>query len=784
MAQKSLRHCFCLFLLVSLLCSLAAAQAGPPSTVVPQLVSYSGKLIDGEGKPIVGLEGVTFAIYKDQSDGSPLWMETQNVEADAKGNYTVQLGANSSQGIPLELFASGEARWLAVRVNNGGEQARMLLLSVPYALKAADAQTVGGLPASAFVLAVPGTNGASSSNGSSSAKSGSSPDVGGTGTQNYIPIWTDSVGDLGNSVLYQSGSGSTANVGFNTTTPATTLDVNGTGTVRGLLTLPASGTATATAGKNSQPERLTASAYNSGTRAAVNENFQWQAEPAGNNTTSPSGTFNLLFGSGTTTPAETGLHIASNGQITFAPGQTFPGTGGGSVTSVGLSAPSSDFTVSGSPVTSSGTLGLNWTVAPTNADTASAIVKRDVKGAFSAGEITATAADTNPAIAGTSTNVFGTGVFGSAPSGSSSPGTGVVGQGWIGVSGTGSNVGVSGTSTVSTGVTGNGPVTGVAGGGGNYGVTGTATGSGNIAVGVYGTSTTSTKSIGVYGSSNYTGTGVYGLIGSPSGLSGTPAGVWGDTLNGTGVYGSAATNSSGCFNPCGFGVIGRAGGPSELSGEAAAGVWGDATDATGVLATSSEADGLDAFSGSTEDFQAAISGQATNGASLLILLSPFTGGNCYIDPTANFFCSGSKSAVVPVSNNRQVALYAVEAPENWFEDFGSGQLVNGAGTVMLDPTFAETVNLKLDYHVFLTPRGDCKGLYVERTGPSSFEVRELSSGTSSVSFDYRIVAKRLGYESKRLVDMHEKLEKLRANPALHKLRVAKAPLADASSSRR
>ena len=32
----------------------------------------------------------------------------------------------------------------------------MLLLSVPYALKAADAQTLGGLPASAFVQAFPG----------------------------------------------------------------------------------------------------------------------------------------------------------------------------------------------------------------------------------------------------------------------------------------------------------------------------------------------------------------------------------------------------------------------------------------------------------------------------------------------------------------------------------------------------------------------------------------------------------------------------------------------------
>ena len=87
-------------------------------------------------------------------------METQNVMADAKGNYTVQLGATKPDGLPLDLFTSGEARWLGVRVNGGEEQPRVLLLSVPYALKAADAETVGGLPASAFILAAPPGGGA------------------------------------------------------------------------------------------------------------------------------------------------------------------------------------------------------------------------------------------------------------------------------------------------------------------------------------------------------------------------------------------------------------------------------------------------------------------------------------------------------------------------------------------------------------------------------------------------------------------------------------------------
>ena len=78
-----------------LLCCAADAQqaASAPSSVVPQLVNYSGKAVDGNGNVISGIAGITFAIYKDQYGGAPLWMEMQNVTADENGNYAVQLGA-------------------------------------------------------------------------------------------------------------------------------------------------------------------------------------------------------------------------------------------------------------------------------------------------------------------------------------------------------------------------------------------------------------------------------------------------------------------------------------------------------------------------------------------------------------------------------------------------------------------------------------------------------------------------------------------------------------------
>jgi trimeric autotransporter adhesin len=196
----------------------------PSAAVVPQLVNFSGKAIDPKGNVVSGITGITFSIYKDQYEGAPLWMETQNVTADAKGNYTVQLGV-TSDGLPLELFSTGEARWLGVQINGGEEQPRVLLLSVPYALKAADAQTLGGLPASAFALALQPNNGSSSSAAHTSAnvKSAVTSSVSGTGKTDYIPLWTNSTGGLGDSVLYQSGT----KIGVNTTTPATALDVKG-----------------------------------------------------------------------------------------------------------------------------------------------------------------------------------------------------------------------------------------------------------------------------------------------------------------------------------------------------------------------------------------------------------------------------------------------------------------------------------------------------------------------------------------------------------------------------
>lgn len=119
---------------------------------VPRLVRFSGTLLDDSGKPRSGVAGITFLLYKDQEGGAPLWLETQNANLDTRGRYSVLLGAGKADGLPTELFASSEARWLAVKAEGQSEQPRVLLLSVPYALKAVDTETLGERPASDSVL--------------------------------------------------------------------------------------------------------------------------------------------------------------------------------------------------------------------------------------------------------------------------------------------------------------------------------------------------------------------------------------------------------------------------------------------------------------------------------------------------------------------------------------------------------------------------------------------------------------------------------------------------------
>ena len=146
-------------LTLATLCVLALPRPGFSQTssskeaTVPRLIRYAGVAHDLNNKALSGTVGITFSLYAEQTGGAALWMETQDVQADSSGHYSVLLGSTKPDGLPAELFASEQARWIGVQIDQQTEQPRALLVSAPYALKAGDAETLGGLPPSAFLRA-------------------------------------------------------------------------------------------------------------------------------------------------------------------------------------------------------------------------------------------------------------------------------------------------------------------------------------------------------------------------------------------------------------------------------------------------------------------------------------------------------------------------------------------------------------------------------------------------------------------------------------------------------
>src|SRR6516165_6486635 len=146
---------FVLLFAVFSFAEVSHAQQASTATV-PNLINYSGTLHLPSGlESPTHVVGVTFALYRQEDGGVALWLETQNVTLDSTSHYTVLLGSTRAEGIPADLFNTQEQRWLGVQMQGESEQPRVLLVSVPYAMKAADAETISGLPASAFVLATP-----------------------------------------------------------------------------------------------------------------------------------------------------------------------------------------------------------------------------------------------------------------------------------------------------------------------------------------------------------------------------------------------------------------------------------------------------------------------------------------------------------------------------------------------------------------------------------------------------------------------------------------------------
>ncbi len=319
------------------------------------------------------------------------------------------------------------------------------------------------------------------------------------------------------------------------------------------------------------------------------------------------------------------------------------------------------------------------------------------------------------------------GVYGYAP-GNPYPGFGTVTGGVFGSSDHGFGVrglsnswsGVYGESAASYGVSGWSQTTS-----GMYGQAGFNPGPVPTLVNVAGVVGSSDQQAGVIGTSQFVG--VYGYCGAPGPMMNAGNGVEGHSANGTGVVGVAG-----------------APGPVPTVVGNIAGVIGSSDQHTGIIGTAINGVGVVGYS----ETQIGVYGEtdATGGSSY----AGYFKGNLYV--TGQIF-AGIKDAIVPFPDGTHRVLHCMESPEHWFEDFGAGKLKRGRAVVKLDTEFAKVIK-RDDYKVFLTPEGDCRGLYVRKSA-ARFEVREFGGGTSSIAFSYRIVGRRRDIRGHRRFDKIE-----------------------------
>jgi hypothetical protein len=523
------------------LAQTAAPNASLVSTQVPRLIKFSGVAQDQTHKPVTGVVGVTFSLYKDQQGGSPLWVETQNVQADATGHYTAMLGSASADGVPLSLFSAAEAHWISTQISGQPEQPRVLLLSVPYALKAADAETLGGLPASAFMHANASTAPAGAGSKAGTAAAGTVPpaNVTGAGTKNFVPMWTGTT-TLGNSVIYETGG----NVGIGTKTPKAKVDVAGTGTLGIQATVP--GTAAAISG--------IATAVKGGATGVYGQT----SDPGGNAVfgldNATTGGIGVIGESNATSGTSYGVYAATASTSGVGVLGISSATSGSTAGVFGANASSSGSGVIGNATSKTGQVqGVGGFVVSTTTNSAGVVGFESAKTGQVYGVSGGTNSTTNFAagVSGfegaTSGQVFGvtggtnsTTNFAAGVSGNANATSGQV-YGVVGVS--------NSTTAGAAAVNGYEPATT----GAVYGVTGSTPSTGSGAAGVSGYEGATTGQVnGVVGTSASTsGTGVSG---NASAATGSTNGVYGQSASttGNGVVGNAIATSGTTFGVQGF----------------------------------------------------------------------------------------------------------------------------------------------------------------------------------------------------------------------------------------
>jgi hypothetical protein len=190
-----------LFLLLITVCFTSVSAFGQ---AIPKQIDYQGVLKTSGGVIVQdGNYQLTFKIYNDPTGGSALWTEVQTVTV-TNGIFSAHLGSVT----PITTVPFNRIHFLGITVESDPELSpRTMLTPSPYSYMAMDVtdntvvKSLNSLKDNVNLVA--GSNIAITPSGNDitiSATGGGGGTIGGSGTTNYIPVFTNST-SIGNSLI-------------------------------------------------------------------------------------------------------------------------------------------------------------------------------------------------------------------------------------------------------------------------------------------------------------------------------------------------------------------------------------------------------------------------------------------------------------------------------------------------------------------------------------------------------------------------------------------------------
>ncbi len=111
---------------------------------VPQGLPHQGRLLTGNDQPVTGQVDMTFSLYHQATEGTPVWTEEKTVQVD-NGYYALILGDPSDQSVqPITDADLTGPTYLAITVDQNEMSPRLQLGTVPYAERADRANSIDG----------------------------------------------------------------------------------------------------------------------------------------------------------------------------------------------------------------------------------------------------------------------------------------------------------------------------------------------------------------------------------------------------------------------------------------------------------------------------------------------------------------------------------------------------------------------------------------------------------------------------------------------------------------